>query len=156
MKTIQFIYVLVIIFVSLNMGCTKQDSVTPYDPNNPQQPSGCTSADSSVYQASINGYDYTIGSPYYGQVVANFKFIQSESTCPSMTSSTDLIIANLTPNTISFAYNIVFHLNYVSWSYQNAVAIPPFSSIDVGNINSNPTRVDLGSFVIQGSNITYY
>ncbi len=104
-----------------------------------------------MYKASINGFDYNLSSPYYNQVVVNFNFTQLETDCPS--SSADLVIQNLTSNTISFTYSISFHLNYVNWNYQNVALIAPLSSIDVGTINSNPARVDLGTISIQGSNL---
>lgn len=150
MKHTQFAYVLAIIILSASLSCTK---TTPDNPGN--QGSGCNSSDSLAYLASINGFDFTLGSPYYNQAIVNFKFTQLETTCPSTSSSTDLIIQNLTNNTVSFAYSIIFRLNYVSWNYQNAVVIPPHSSVDEGQVNSNPARIDFGTISIQGSNITY-
>lgn len=155
MKHTNFLYVIAIALILINNGCSKPSPDTPYNPV-PERPSGCSSADSSIYQASVNGFDFTPGSPYYNQVVVNFKFIQSETTCPSSSSTTDLVLKNLTNNTISFVYNIVFHLNYVTWNYQNAIVIAPLASVDIGQINTNPARIDLGSISIQGSNITYY
>jgi hypothetical protein len=151
MKTNLLVCALAVALLLISAGCYK-----PVSQPQPPSPTGCSSADSTWYQASVNGFDFNPGSPYYKQLIVNFKFIQSEITCPETSSSTDLIIKNLTNNTISFGYDIIFHLNYVTWNYQNAVTIPPLSSVDVGQINSNPARVDLGSINIQGSNITYY
>lgn len=153
MKNIKLVIIILIIVTLGSIGCTKSVGGST-EPQNPTE--RCSSADSVTYLASINGFDFNTSSPYYNQAVVNFKFVQSQTTCPSLASSTNLVIKNLTNNTISFSYTIYFQLNYAKWSYQDVGIISPLSSVDVGEINTNPARIDLGYFTIQGSQIAYY
>jgi hypothetical protein len=130
-------------------GCDKS-TVDPYQPPEPQ----CNGED-HIYTRSINGFDFNPGSPYYNKAIVNFKLTQQQTACPSLSSSTHLVIQNLTPNTVSFDYNITFLLNAAKWNYQNVAAIAPLGLLDVGEINTNPARIDLGVITIQGANISY-
>jgi len=152
MKNTSIPAIIMALIICFNTGCDKS-GITPPPP--PPPPPPCT-GENHTYTKSINGFDFTFGSPYYNKAIVNFKFVQEQLACPSFTSSTSLVIQNLTTNTVSFDYSISFVLNYAAWNYQDVAVIPPLSSIDVGKINQNPARIDLGGINIQGQNITYY
>ena len=110
---------------------------------------------------TINGFDYRSTSPYYNQVVVNFKFSQSTNTysgdgaCPLIDCQTGLVIQNVTVKKITFDYNIIFTLNAIQWNYQGVAVIDPGNSLNVGQVSNSCGSVSLGSFVIQSTNITY-
>ena len=120
----------------------------------------CTKT-SSTNVRSINFFDLKTSSPYYNQVVANFKFNQTSNTysggtaCPSMDCGTTLVIQNATPKKITFDYNIIFNLNLISWNYQGVATIAANSSLDVGQLNSNCGSISLGAISIQSASVTY-
>ena len=147
MKTSSILLLSILLISIFTSSCTKHTDSTPSSP--------CAGSVPNIYSKSINIFDLTFGSPYYNQVIANFKFTQTQNTCPSLTSSTSLVIQNNTKNTISLDYNINFSLNLIQWNSQGVATIPPFSSFDAGVINSNPGRIDLGAMLIQCASITY-
>ncbi len=120
----------------------------------------CTRLSQNAVQ-TINFFDLQNSSPFFNQVVANFEFSQTSDSysggpgCPPMACQNYLVIRNLTDKTISFDYSITFTLNSIKWNYQNAAVIPPGSSVDVGQINSDCGSITLGSILIQSAKITY-
>lgn len=110
---------------------------------------------------SINFFDTRVSSPYYNQVVANFKFVQISNeysgspSCPQMDCATTLLIQNSTTRKITFDYNLLFSLNLIRWNYQGVAVVPAGGSLDVGQINSNCGSISLGSFLIQSASISY-
>lgn len=147
MKKSTFYLAICILFSILSQGCRKDDP-TPAIPK-------CNETGPTTYIKSGNFFDYRLSSPYFNQVVCNFKFVQVEMDCPTHTSSTSLIIQNNTLNFISFDYNINFVLNAVQWNYQGVATIAPISFIDIGVINTNPARVDLAAIGVQCANMIY-
>lgn len=120
----------------------------------------CTS-NSEVRKKNVNGFDFRQASPYYNQVVANFKFTQTSTTytggndCKPMECVTTLSIQNVTTKKITFDYNITFTLNFVSWNYQDVATIEPSATLDIGQINNNCASLALGQVFIQSANISY-
>ncbi len=110
---------------------------------------------------SINFFDRKATSPYFNQVVSNFKFTQLTTTwsggtnCPQMDCVTTLLLQNSTHRTISFDYNIIFTLNTNNWNYQGVATIAPDSTLSVGEINTSAGSIALGVFTLQSINITY-
>lgn len=147
MKTSLFFFFSILFVSSVITGCHKPKLESPT--------SRCSSADSTTYVKSLNIFDFTPGSFHYNQVIANFQFVQTETTCPSEGSVTHLIIQNNTQNTISFDYNINFSLNLARWNYQGIATIAPFSSLDAGDVSSNPARTDMATITIQCANVMY-
>ncbi|WP_448698657.1 hypothetical protein ACFGVR_17530 [Mucilaginibacter sp. AW1-3] len=151
MKTqILAVSVCIILIVSL-VGCWWDTSSNP-------TPS-CT-AQASSELTSINVFDGTIGSMYYGSAIANFKFSQVSQLYPNNCSvntygATSLKITNTISKTVSFSYRVTATIGIVSWQYQDAATVSPNSTIDVGVINSNVQRLNIGTTVIQLTNITY-
>lgn len=128
-------------------GCKKDDLVVP-------QPPACQTQPAS-YIKTINFFDFNPSGPYWNKVVANFKLAQATNFCPSLSSSTTMIIKNNTGATVTLDYNINFSLNFVHWNYQGVVTLPPFGTIDEGAISGNAARLDLGTVIIQAANISY-
>lgn len=111
--------------------------------------------------ASVNFFDFKTTSPFYNQVVANFKFNQSTksysgtASCPLMQCSTALIIQNVTAKKITFDYKITFTLNFAKWEYQGVALIDAGSSLIVGEISNNCASLLIGKIVLQSANISY-
>lgn len=119
-----------------------------------------TSYDES--SATVNLFDKQIGSPFYNQVVAVFKFKQvtkklSGAYCynSGLQSSTTLVIQNTTNKKISFDYYVSWALNAGSWTYQNFASINANGTQDVGFINDNAGIIGKGVITIQSSAISY-
>ena len=134
-------------FLTIVLFSCKKDPVTPPAPQCPP---------SKAYNSRINIFDLRPASPFFNTVIANFRLKQTQNSCPTLQSSTTLLIQNNTANTISFDYNINLTLNFVSWNYQGVVSVLPNSSQDVGVINENPVRVDLAKIIVQCANIQYH
>lgn len=141
-----------VFFLSLTLflSCKKQKTTTP----------SCTEKIVNA-PGSVNFFDFKATSPYYNQVVANFKFNQNTKTysgttsCPAMQCSTALIIQNVTVKKITFDYKITFTLNFVKWEYQGVAVIDAGASLTVGEVSANCASLLLGQIVLQSANITY-
>lgn len=133
----------------LLMGCDKEDT------------SQSCRETTTTRNRSVNFFDLRSSSPFFNQVVANFKFTQlsktysGSSTCPLIDCSTLLSIQNNSNKKISFDYNITFGLNFAQWNYQGVAVINPRASIEIGQINSSCAAIDLGALFIQSASITY-
>jgi hypothetical protein len=143
-----FSFLVTIIFLT---GCEKEDTTSS---------SKCTSQTTNSPR-SVNFFDFKSTSPYFNQVVANFKFNQSSTSysggtsCPSSQCSTTLVIQNVTVKKITFDYKVTFTLNAVQWNYQGVAVIDPGASLTVGEISASCTSLALGQIVLQSVNISY-
>ena len=155
---------LALLFLGVNFlaGCEKD----PTTDVNPPPPTATCVETTTPYFKSVNFFDFRTTSPFYNQAVANFRFSQDSKsyrssnpslplTCPSLSCKTDLLITNNTNRKITFDFSVSFSLNFAAWNYQGAVTINPASSVNVGTINSNCARIDLGTVLLQSSNIAY-
>lgn len=142
----------VVLFLIISIyGCPSKSSNPTPDPCTPTNGSETT---------NVNGFDLNQSSPYYNQVVAVFNFSQTETTYSNnckvtQFGATSLKITNATTKTISFAYNINFVRNFVSWNYQNIATIAPSTTIDVGSISNSPVETHGGVISISSTAITY-
>jgi len=119
----------------------------------------CTSQASSEV-SSFNVFDLNPSSGYFNNAIANFSFNQASVIYPNNCKvdsygNTSLQITNAVNKTISFSYQVTATIGIVTWQYQNVATIAPNASVDVGVINSNPQRLNLGSVVIYTGLITY-
>ena len=154
----RLIYYIALFFsASLFYTACCKDNPTP-------QPTSATSScqeNKTTRNVSVNFFDFKSTSPYFNQVVANFKFSQRTSTysgsasCPFMNCSTTLTIQNNTTRKISFDYNIVFNLNLAHWNYQGVATINAGSSVDIGQVTENCAAIDLGQILLQSTSISY-
>ncbi len=154
MKTHVRLLAIGVLFISIS-ACWEKEPVIPRTP--------CTSTETS-YTNAINLFDGQWWSPYFNQVVANFKFEQvitsysgQECTSTLDKGSIRLKIQNNTNKKITMDYLIQYSLNAGGWSYQGVAVINPYSTYDVGEISQKTTRVNntAASFMIYSNSITY-
>jgi hypothetical protein len=152
MKRVLFYAMLFLSTMVVYTACCKDDETTGQ--------SSCVT-NTTTRNKSVNVFDLRSGSPYYNQVVANFRFTQLSNTysgspsCPLMNCGTSLSIQNNTNKKITFDYNINFTLNLAHWNYQGVATINSGASVDIGQISDNCASLDLGGILIQSASITY-
>lgn len=127
-------------------GCTNKDAVN-FNTNATQDDGSCCVPTVDVYPRNVNVFELGVPVPF-----ALFTFIQTDKTfvngCSQNHYSTVLKIQNLTGRNLSFNYTVNFALNLIQWSSSNSVTISPGQTLEVGEINQNPGRIDLGGMAI--------
>jgi hypothetical protein len=135
-------------------GCTNKNA-TNYNSNAQQDDGSCCIPQETKYQRSGDVYELGYPVPF-----ASFSFEQTATSfklgCSPDKYSTTLKIRNLTGMNLSFGYTVLFRLNAISWSSTNNVTLSPGQTLDLGEINQNPGRIDLGIISIPCYNVRVY
>ncbi|MFB9843986.1 hypothetical protein [Mucilaginibacter ginsenosidivorans] len=135
-------------------GCTNKEA-TNYNASATQDDGSCCVPTIDVYRRDINVFELGVPVPF-----ATFNFIQTDKTfvsgCSQNRYSTVLKIQNLTGHYLTFSYTINFSLNLIQWSSANTVTLSPGQTLEVGEINQNPGRIDFGAIGIGCYGILVY
>jgi hypothetical protein len=99
--------------------------------------------DMQTYSYSATIMDTDIQSTHFQDNVAafNVSVIEKQNVdneCKAVESTANLVVQNLTNETITFSYTVTWN-GYSNWSTSGNVTIPPNGSIDKGAVNHSAT-----------------